>query len=204
MRESYAILILYSCRLLVGYPNTYALSKLLAEELVHLYRNKINFVVTRPAVVISAWQEPYEGYVFNKKNGLIGPMMAAASGALRSLYTNPEKLLEFIPVDVATHAILALTCKRGLQKTKDVLYVNILDSYTHPWTFRQLFELLLRVYKQYPMRNQLWWPHLVVTGNKYYYNFRRICYQHLPSYFGDFWSMLFGRKRQLVDFFLFA
>lgn len=182
--------------MLKGYPNTYALSKLLAEELVHNYRNKIKFVVTRPAVVISAWEEPYKGYVFNKKNGLIGPMMGVASGALRSIHSNPEKLIEFIPVDIATHAIIALTCKRGLMKGNEILYCNILDSYTHPWTYKQLFDLNLEVFRTYPMRNQCWWPYCVVTGNTFYYNFRRFCYQTLPSVFGDFCCMLFGRKRQ--------
>lgn len=184
--------------MLIGFPNTYALSKLLAEELVHKFRNKINFVLTRPAVVISAWEEPYKGYVFNKKNGLIQPMMGAACGALRTIYSNPEKLLEFIPVDIATHAIIALTCKRGLMQGNDVLYCNILDSYTHPWTFKQLFELSLEVYRTYPMRNLLWWPYCIVTDNRLYYNFRRFFYQYLPSYFGDFCCFLTGRKRQWV------
>lgn len=183
-------------RLLKGYPNTYALSKLLAEELVHSYRNKIKFVLTRPAVVISAWEEPYKGYVDNKKNGMIGPMMAIASGALRTIYSRPNKLLEMIPVDIATHAIMALTCKRGLMKDDNVLYVNILDSYTHPYTYKQYFELLLGVVRSYPLRNQLWWPYCLVTSNSFYYNFRRLTYQYLPAMLGDIGTLLFGRKRQ--------
>lgn len=179
-----------------GYPNTYALSKLLAEELIHSYRHKIKFVITRPAVVISAWQEPYKGYVDNKKNGCIQPMMGVACGALRTIYSDPNKLLEFIPVDIATHAIIALTCKRGLTKGDDILYVNILDSYTYPVTYKQFFELSLEVFRTYPMRNQLWWPYCIVTKNRLYYNFRRFCYQILPSLFGDICTFFFGRKRQ--------
>lgn len=163
---------------------------------MYTYRKKINFVITRPAVVISAWKEPFKGYVFNKKNGLIGPMMAVASGALRSIHSTPGKLIEFIPVDVATNAIIALTCKRGLLKGNDVLYCNILDSYTHPWTYKQLFEHLVNVSRIYPMKNQLWWPYCVVTPNTFYYNYRRLVYQILPSMFGDFCCFITGRKRQ--------
>lgn len=122
--------------------------------------------------------------------------MAVASGALRSIHSSPGKLLELIPVDIATHAIIALTCKRGLMEGNNILYVNIIDSYTYPWTYKQFFEHSLEIFKLYPMRNQLWWPHVIVTGNSVYYNFRRLCYQYLPALIGDFFTFLFGRKRQ--------
>jgi alcohol-forming fatty acyl-CoA reductase len=179
-----------------GYPNTYALSKLLAEDLVYDFRNKIRFVVTRPSVVISAWREPFTGYVDNKKNGFIGPMMARASGALRTILSDPNKLIEAIPVDLATHAIIALTCKRGLMAGNEILYCNINDSNTQPRTFKAYYEIELNTIKSFPMRNQLWWPYCPVTKNEYYYNFRRLCYQYAPAYFGDLCTFIFRRKPQ--------
>ncbi|KAL7012852.1 hypothetical protein ACKWTF_015078 [Chironomus riparius] len=186
--------------LMRGMPNTYAISKLLTEELVHLYSDRIKFVVTRPAVVISAWREPFIGYVDNKKNGLIGPMMARASGALRTVLSNPDKLIELVPVDVATHAIIALTCKRGLIEGNEILYCNIIDSYTHPWTFKKYFDLEMDTFKKFPMRNQLWWPYCVITGSRFYYNFRRVYHHYMPAAIGDLGSFIFRRKPQLIFF----
>ncbi|KAG5669115.1 hypothetical protein PVAND_017011 [Polypedilum vanderplanki] len=185
-------------KLMRGMPNTYAVSKLLTEELVFRFSDRINFVITRPAVVISAWQEPYPGYVDNKKNGMIGPMMARASGALRTILSNPNKLIEFIPVDIATHAIIAMTCKRGLLEGNEILYCNIVDTKTKPWTFKQYFDLEMETFYKYPLRNQLWWPYCVITGNKFYYNFRRVFYHYLPAAIGDFFTIVFRRKPQLI------
>jgi fatty acyl-CoA reductase len=179
-----------------GMPNTYAVSKLLTEELVFRFSDRIRFVITRPAVVISAWQEPMPGYVDNKKNGMIGPMMARASGILRTILSNPDKPTEFIPVDIATHAIIAMTCKRGLLDGSEILYCNIVDTKTKPWTFGQYFELEMNTFYKYPLRNQLWWPYCVVTGNRFYYNFRRVFYHYLPAAIGDFWTVIFRRKPQ--------
>lgn len=190
------ISIFFPNRLMRGVPNTYAVSKILCEELCFQFSDRIRFVITRPSVVISAFQEPYPGYVDNKKNGFIGPMMARASGALRSILSSPTKLIEVVPVDIATHAIIAITCKRGLLDGSDILFCNINDSHSQPWTFKKYYDFEMELLLKYPMRNQLWWPYCVVTSNRFYYNFRRICYHYLPAAIGDLATVIFRRKPQ--------
>lgn len=174
-----------------GYPNTYALSKIFAEDLVHSYRDKFPCFISRPSIVISAWEEPYRGWVESKKNGLLGILLARGRGLLRTMLADPNKQLQVIPVDIANNAILALTCKKALLKGNDVLYSNITSSL---WTLKQYFDYELELVKQYPLDLLIWWPHCVITTSTFYFQFRRLMYHYLPAYWGDFVCRLYGEK----------
>lgn len=177
-----------------GYPNTYALSKIFAEDLVYSYRDKFPTVISRPSVVISAWEEPYPGYVESRKNGLTGIMMARGRGLMRTLFSDPDKMLEVIPVDIADNAILALTCKRTLMEGNDVLYVNLTNANLQPWTFGQYFDYEMEVLKQYPLDLLLWWPYCPLTTNRFYFEYRRLLYHYFPAFVGDISCRLVGEK----------
>lgn len=177
-----------------GYPNTYALSKILAEDIVYSYRDKFPVVITRPSIVISAWQEPFPGYVESKKNGLAGILLSRGRGVLRTIYSDPKKILEFIPVDLANNAILALTCKRTLMEGNDVLFCNLTNSNLQSWTFQQFFDYEMEVVKEYPLDLLLWWPYCPLTKNRIYYEYRRFCYHYFPALVGDIFCRLTGEK----------
>jgi len=178
-----------------GYPNTYALSKILAEDLVHSFKDKFRAVISRPSIVISAWQEPYTGWVESKKSGLVGILLARGRGVIRVIHCKPNSNLEVIPVDICNNAILALTCKRALMEDgNEVLYANLTNSDIQKMTLREYFDYEMKLIKEFPLDLQLWWPYCVLTDNFYYYQFRRFCYHYVPAVFGDFWSILFGQK----------
>jgi alcohol-forming fatty acyl-CoA reductase len=177
-----------------GFPNTYALSKLFAEDLVYSYREKFPIVISRPSIVISAWEEPYRGWVESKKNGLLGILIAKGRGLLRTIFGDPDKLLEVIPVDIANNAILALTCKKALAKGDDVLYSNLTNSGLQKWTLKQYFDFEMEMVQKYPLDLLIWWPYATITSNRFYYQYRRLFYHYAPAVWGDFWCKMYGEK----------
>lgn len=177
-----------------GYPNTYALSKILAEDLVYSFRDKFPTLITRPSIVISAYSEPYPGWVESKKSGLAGILLSRGRGVLRTIFSDPDKLLEFIPVDVANNAILALTCKRALMRETETMFINLTNSSPQKWTLKQFFDYEMEVVKQYPLDLLLWWPYCPLTKNRFYYEYRRFCYHYLPGFIGDTFCRLSGEK----------
>ncbi|CRK92411.1 CLUMA_CG005971, isoform A [Clunio marinus] len=185
-------------RIMKGYPNTYALSKIFAEDLAHSFRDRIKIVITRPSIVTSAWKEPYPGWVESHKSGLTGCLMAFGRGVLRTVYADPNKMIELIPVDLADNAIIALTCKRALMEGNDILYANINTIGLQSWTMKKYFEYELKLSRKFPLDLMVWYPYLVVTKNWFYYQFRRVCYHYVPAYFGDFFCRLAGEKALLV------
>lgn len=177
-----------------GFPNTYALSKILAEDLLHQYRDKFPIVITRPSIVIAAWQEPYPGWIESKKNGLAGILLSRGRGVLRTLYSDPNRLLEVIPVDIANNAILALTCKRTMMEGNQILYSNLANSGIQKWTLGQYFDYELEVLNNYPLDLLLWKPYCPLTTNRLYFQYRRLFYHYIPGYIGDFFCRLAGEK----------
>lgn len=177
-----------------GYPNTYALSKLFAEDLVQSYRDKFPSVITRPSVVTPAWQEPYPGYVESKRNGLPGWLLTRGRGALRTLYGDPENTMEIMPVDIANNAILALACKRFHMEGNEVLYCNLTNSKLQDWTMKKYFDYEMEMVKQYPLDLQLWWPYCPLTKYRLYYDYRRLFYHYFPALVGDLACRIKGEK----------
>lgn len=177
-----------------GYPNTYALSKILAEDLVHSFKDKIPIVITRPSIVIAAYNEPFPGYVESKKNGLAGILLSRGRGVLRTLYSDPNTILEVIPVDIANNAILALVCKRALMKGNEVLYCNLTNSGLQSWTMKRYFDFEMQLCKEYPLDLLVWYPYCPLTASRFYYEYRRLFYHYIPAYWGDFWCKMAGEK----------
>lgn len=177
-----------------GYPNTYALSKLLAENLLESFKDKFPIVITRPSIVTSAWQEPYSGWIESKKSGLAGILLSRGRGALRTIFSDPKAILEIIPVDIANNAILALTCKRTLMKGNDILFCNLTTKSIQKWTLEKYFDYEMEVVKKYPLDLLLWYPYCPVTKNRLYFEYRRLFYHYFPALVGDIFCFLFREK----------
>lgn len=103
-----------------GLPNTYAFTKSLAEHLVHSFKEKFPIAICRPAIVVAAWKEPYEGWI-EGVNGPTGLIIGASRGVIRSMLCNPDYLAEAMPVDLTSNAIIAVGWKLGKQKQEKYL-----------------------------------------------------------------------------------
>jgi len=98
-----------------GYPNTYTYTKNLAER--HLLRYgspKLKVVISRPSIIIHCSQEPFQGWIENLSAaaGVAFPFMM---GMARSLFLPEKNILDFIPCDHVSNAIIAATAYIGKQ-----------------------------------------------------------------------------------------
>lgn len=91
-------------------PNTYVLTKALAESLVDEARSKYQLpvVIVRPSIVTPTLYEPIAGWV-NDYNSLGGLLIAIGKGVLRCIYCNEKFHGDFMPVDVAINGLMVTT-----------------------------------------------------------------------------------------------
>lgn len=91
-------------------PNTYVLTKSLAESVVveAFETHKLPVMIIRPSIVTPTLSDPQPGWV-NDYNGLGGLLIAIGKGVLRSMYCNEDYHGDFIPVDVAIHGLMICT-----------------------------------------------------------------------------------------------
>lgn len=70
-----------------------------------------------PVPVVSAWQEPLQGWI-NNVYGAVGVVMGTALGLLRFWCADPDMVADMIPVDTAINMTLAATWEVATNKTQ--------------------------------------------------------------------------------------
>jgi hypothetical protein len=95
----------------LGWHDVYTFTKSLAERMVLLERGALPLVIMRPAIIESSFAEPYPGWIQGSR--MVDPIiMAFAKGILREFPSNPESLVEIVPVDHVVNATLAAAARR--------------------------------------------------------------------------------------------
>ncbi|CAK8671100.1 unnamed protein product [Clavelina lepadiformis] len=98
-------------------PNTYTLTKALAEDVISRESENLPVCIVRPSMVIPAWKEPMPGWCTN----MYGPtafLVAYAKGALRSVIADEEIVADLIPVDLVINAVICALMKTAIDVSR--------------------------------------------------------------------------------------
>ncbi|KAF9320483.1 cyclin-dependent kinase inhibitor far1 [Podila minutissima] len=130
------------------FPNTYVMSKSLAEHLVQSWSRSMQLpmVIVRPAAVTGSLAEPMPGWAEGMV-GFHGIMVQTATAQVREWVAYEQTILDIVPVDWVCKTILmaATEAKRGVDM------VPIFQSGTsahHPITLHQIFSNMLNYWRQ--------------------------------------------------------
>lgn len=93
-------------RILGNWPNTYAFTKALAEDVVRRNCKKLPLGVFRPAIVTSSAKEPVVGWIDNLY-GPTGVVAGAGTGILRTMHCDEDINANIVPVDYTVNALIA-------------------------------------------------------------------------------------------------
>jgi alcohol-forming fatty acyl-CoA reductase len=88
------------------WPNTYAFSKALTEEIVRRYGEYLPIAVVRPSIVVSTRADPFPGWSDNIY-GLNGVIAGVALGIIRTMVVNSDGVGDIIPADMVINTIFA-------------------------------------------------------------------------------------------------
>ncbi|KAH8596772.1 male sterility protein-domain-containing protein [Bisporella sp. PMI_857] len=90
---------------LTGHPNTYTLTKSIAEHLLLECGEDAPIRIVRPSIITASKQYPFPGWIDSYAT-LAGIIAAMTTGKLRVLDSNPKTILDVVAVDeVARHLI---------------------------------------------------------------------------------------------------
>jgi len=121
----------------LGWPNTYTLTKSLAESL--LARNGAGFPIAmvRPAIVESSTTQPFRGW--NEGINTSASLSYLLGTFFRQLPTNERKRLDVIPVDAVCRG-MTLIAAAIMERRNDPVY-QLATSVTNPCDMRRSIEL---------------------------------------------------------------
>ena len=176
-----------------GYPNTYTLTKALAEELIHSYRNKFPINVIRPSVVMASCQEPFPGWIegFNGATGLIAGI---SKGVIRSICLTKNCTLKYVPVDMLVNATIVSAVKRTTMKSSDIFYSTCTDSPESSMSFKFLRDNVIKNSHKNPFNSMVWYPMVTIFENTVLFKVFQMLLHFLPALLVDVVKILTGNK----------
>lgn len=89
-----------------GHPNTYTLTKSIAEHLLVQRRGDVPLSIVRPSVVAASRSHPFPGWV-DSTAGFGGFVLMLGLGHLRAVVGKADSRLDLIPVDEVAHRAIA-------------------------------------------------------------------------------------------------
>jgi len=121
----------------LGWPNTYTLTKSLAESLMAKYGAGLPIAVVRPAIVETSVEEPFVGW--NEGINTSASLSYLLGTSFRQLPSNEKKRLDIIPVDSVCRG-MTLIGAAIVERRHDPLY-QLATSVTNPCDMRRSIEL---------------------------------------------------------------
>jgi thioester reductase-like protein len=121
----------------LGWPNTYTLTKSLAESLIAKYGAGLPVAVVRPAIVETSVAKPFRGW--NEGINTSASLSYLLGTYFRQLPSNESKRLDIIPVD-AVCAGMTLIAAAVMERRHDPLY-QLATSVTNPCDMGRSIEL---------------------------------------------------------------
>ena len=121
----------------LGWPNTYTLTKSLAESLIAKRAADLPVAVVRPSIVETSVREPFLGW--NEGINTSAPLSHLLGTYFRQLPSNERKCLDLIPVDVVCRGMV-LVAAALVERRHERLY-QLATSAVNPCDMRRSIEL---------------------------------------------------------------
>ena len=94
-----------------GHPNTYTLTKCLAERLLVERRDQVPLTIVRPSIISASWRRPFPGWI-DSPAAFAGVVSLVGAGYLRAIVADLDARLDMVPVDWVARAIVDASVDR--------------------------------------------------------------------------------------------
>jgi alcohol-forming fatty acyl-CoA reductase len=102
-----------------GHPNTYTLTKSLAEHLLLERRGEVPLAIIRPSIISASWQHPFPGWI-DSTSGFASFVVLIGMGHLRAVAGLPGTRLDLVPVDEVARRMLE-ECQHSTEEPRPVI-----------------------------------------------------------------------------------
>lgn len=132
----------------VGWPDVYTFTKALGERAAEEITTDLPLSIVRPAVVESALTHPFPGWIdgFKMAEPLI---LAFGRGILPEFPGAPDGILDIVPVDIVTNALLAVA--ENPPEPGDPAYFHVGSGSRNPLTFGHIYDLIREYFQNHPL-----------------------------------------------------
>jgi len=149
----------------LGWPDAYAYTKALGERALLENRGPVPVSIVRPSIIESAVAEPFPGWIRGFR--MAEPVIVSyARGLLKEFPGVPEGVVDVIPVDLVTAAIIA-TAAKGPDHDADGNAVpevlQVASGSANPLRYKRLVDLVSGFFLENPIYDRRGQPIVVPT-----------------------------------------
>ncbi|CAJ0943306.1 unnamed protein product, partial [Mesorhabditis belari] len=184
-------------KLLGNRPNTYTLTKALAESFLKEEGHRIPTIIVRPSIIGSCWREPIPGWTDNY-NGATGVFAAVATGALTNMRGSSASRADIVPVDIVSNMCIAAAAHRMQTQYSEIPVMHCASGDLNPvyWSF--IVSLVDRFYVEYPITNMMRVPAGTFHQSHLMWWINWKFYHHLPSQIADWTNGIMGKRKRYM------
>ncbi|XP_063705737.1 putative fatty acyl-CoA reductase CG8306 [Culicoides brevitarsis] len=179
--------------ILKDHPNTYTLTKHLAEHEVNKYIKKFPCGIVRPSMITPVWLDPLPGWT-NSKNGPQGFLMGASKGVVRRLPTSKTVIYDHIPVDVVVNEVLITAQHINKKKDGSLTIFQCTSSTCNPFRWGLVYDRIPEFLHKNPIKSAVWYPNIKFHSSLTMYRISAIFLHFLPAILLDFLLKLSGAR----------
>jgi len=121
----------------LGWPNTYTLTKSIAESLIARFAADLPIAIVRPSIVETSTHDPFEGW--NEGVNTSAPISYLLGTFFRQMPSNGKKCLDIIPVDLVCRGMILIAAAL-IERRQELIY-QLATSATNPCDMRRTIEL---------------------------------------------------------------
>ncbi|XP_066593728.1 putative fatty acyl-CoA reductase CG5065 isoform X2 [Prorops nasuta] len=183
-------------KVLGKHPNTYTLTKGLAEDIVQTKGSNLPIAIVRPSIIGSAYQEPFPGWV-DSICGITGIMTEIGRGTIRSIVCNDKLIVDVIPVDFVVDTIICAACHIAMQPNGNIRVYNCTSSTYNPVRWREWGQLTQKHAVESPSKYVMWYPGFTFRTNKFIHKLVVALFHFLPAFIIDLILRFQGGKPKM-------
>ncbi|XP_011495398.1 PREDICTED: putative fatty acyl-CoA reductase CG5065 [Ceratosolen solmsi marchali] len=193
-------------KLMGNHPNTYTLTKSLAEQVILTKGVGLPAVaIVRPSIVCAAIQDPYPGWVDNV-SGITGMLMEIGRGTIRSIVCQPRFVVDVVPVDYVVDTLICtawhVTTSKPKRFTNDscaLRVYNCTSGSINPIKWGEIGELTRKYAIESPSKYVMWYPHVTYRSSQIFHKVAIAILHFLPAFVIDLILRFRGSKPKMIN-----
>ncbi len=134
----------------IGFPDAYAFTKAMSEQAVEESRDQIPLTIVRPSIIESSWKSPTSGWIrgFRMAEPII---LNFGKGMLKEFPGIPEGIVDIIPVDLVSSAIIACAAQ---EPTADTTIYQVASGSCNPIRTSKLADYVHKFFGENPIYDE--------------------------------------------------
>nr|QGV11515.1 FAR3 [Tetrastichus brontispae] len=194
-------------KLMGKHPNTYTLTKGLAEQVLLTKGVGLPAVaIVRPSIVCAAFQEPYPGWVDNVC-GITGILMEIGRGTIRSIVCQPQCVVDIVPVDYVVDTLICAAWHISTSRpqrfaaeadTCPLRVYNCTSGSFNPVRWGQMGDLTRKYAIESPTKYVMWYPHVTYRSSQLLHKVAVAILHFLPAFVIDLILRCRGSKPKMI------